>query len=47
LKGTTNDIKTGNTVQRDYYITFDGYNLSKAEAFLVPKNLYTGNLTTF
>ncbi len=47
LKGTTNDIKTGNTVQRDYYITFDGYNLSKAEAFFVPKNLYTGTLTTF
>lgn len=31
---------------RTYRITFDGYNLSKAKALLVPKNNYDGELST-
>lgn len=38
---------TGNFEYRNYYITFDGYNLSKAQAFFVPKDQFNGELTSF
>lgn len=40
LKSIVQDLQTAKNKRRQYYITFDGYNLSKAQAFLVPKEKY-------
>lgn len=47
LNGSFHDFNdNGNLKERDYYITFDGYNLNDAKAMLIPKNNYDGKLET-
>ena len=47
LTGQVTDIKTGNLKQREYFITIDGYNLAKAQVYLVPKSTYKGKKETY
>lgn len=47
LTAMKEDYTTGQLKPRDYYVTLDGYNLSKVNALMFPKKTYRGKLTTF